>query len=117
MTATDTSVAFDAANLTAAVNAIMETARKQDRAHLQVFGHWGSKQIALTDTTEIGDWLMDHVSDLYARSTGRVVAQAPEVVFAGVGVVFEIMPTKMCPPPIVRGEGRPAHLAFFWKPF
>ena len=105
---------FDQSNLANAASALVTlSASRNTRTARAVAGQ--VKWFDLSTEDGAKDYLMASAEEAYSTSGNGVVAQIREVVYYSIGVVFELAPAEMHPPPLTRGSEAPAHLAYFWQ--
>lgn len=110
------SIGFDPHNLEAAVTALINEAAGEEPA--VYIDTRAKRRYDLTDREDVRAYLMDRVRANYARvqahPDGVQIARIEEVVYRGIGYVFEPHLGEMHPAPIGEEEGVPSHLAVFW---
>ncbi|GKT25103.1 hypothetical protein [Acidovorax sp. SUPP3334] len=107
-------VGFDRHNLANATEKLISLAKERTpETHRFINGEL--KRFDLTTEEGAKDYLMSIAEDVYAKSGKGVVAQIRAVVYYSIGVVFEVAEGTMHPPSLARGEGKPAHVAYFWQ--
>lgn len=109
-------IGFDPHNLEAAVTAVInEAADEEPAAYIDT---QAKRRYDLTDRDEVRAYLMDRVRAHYARvqahPDGVQIARIEEVVYRGIGYVFEPHLGEMHPAPIGAEGDAPRHLAVFW---
>jgi hypothetical protein len=105
---------FDQSNLSnAATTLVALAATRQTRTARAIAGKIEWFDLSTEDGAKA--YLIASAEDVYSTSGNGVVAQIREVVYYSIGVVFEVAPAEMRPPPVTRGLEPPAHLAYFWQ--
>jgi hypothetical protein len=106
------SLGFDARNLAAAVEKIMELAITR-RLTTQIVGV--EKNFDITDRTQVEDYLMTKAQEIYDHKGPGVEAEIRDVVYCSLGVVYEANLGETHPPHVSRSTERPKHIVMFWQ--